>query len=112
MRAQTWIRPALVLAFGLAGLGIAHAGPVGSGLGLTEATARKAYAERTVRVAVAHSACATAAAEAVRAHPAVSQVRADTGAAAVSVVFASKDHAREHGAAVRTLAAGACVRAG
>jgi len=112
MRPKTWIRPAFVLAFCLAGVGVAHAGPVGSGLGFTEAVARKAYAERTVRVAVAHSACASAAAEAVKGHPAVSKVRADAGAAAVSVMFVSKDLAREHGPAVRTLAAGACARAG
>ena len=112
MKAKTLIRPALVLAFGLAGFGAAQAGPVGSGLTLTEAVARQAHLERTVRVAVSHAACATAAADAVRAHPGVATVRADADAAAVSVVFASKEQAREHGPAVRTLAAGACARAG
>lgn len=84
--------------------GSALAGPVGSGLGLTESVARRA--QLTVAVAASGEACAAAASQALQGHASVQSVAHD--AKTVRVTFRSAAAAAEHRSTVDAAVNRAC----
>ena len=84
----------------------AFAGPVGSGLSLTEETARRALAARTLTIAAADG-CLSRARDSLKDHPAVQAVRQDAGK--ISVVFHSAAHAAQHRDAVNATLSQSCA---
>ena len=85
----------------------ASAGPVGSGLGLTEAVAHRQTAQRTLKIAATGAACAAQAKAALRGHPGVSSVKHD--GAHLHVLFRKPSHAEEQRVAVEAAVARACA---
>jgi hypothetical protein len=85
----------------------AFAGPVGSGLGFTEETARRALQQRTVKVANISQACAQRAVTALQGRAEVAHVAHSDGG--VNVTFHSAELAEQKAAEVRATVTGACA---
>jgi hypothetical protein len=85
----------------------AFAGPVGSGLGFTEETARRALQQRTVKVANVSQACAQRAVAALQGRAEIAQVAHRDGD--VNVTFHSAQVAQQKAADVRATVTGACA---
>jgi hypothetical protein len=84
----------------------AMAGPIGSGLSLTEDVARRSAAQRTITVVQADPACARQAASLIHVRDGVAWAKAR--GEGVQIVFQSNAHASRQEAEVRAVVAETC----
>ena len=96
---------AVALAATFAAAQPSFAGPIGSGLWLTEEVAARRLQQRTIKVALASPAC-PALTDALQERPEVIRVKAE--GQSVRVTFRSAREAAEHSAAVRSIAGVSC----